>query len=213
MSKIRLITAHDDASYYGEMALVAKEYAKRQGYSLEITKTTNVKHSKAKLMKDALTEDWVIWMDADSMLFNTIDELFDSEHDLALPILEPVYKKGVLRNIYSKYGAFLWSGFVAVRNTERGRQFLDDWAGCPQETRSDQLDLNNLFEGHIDTSIFGKEGETLNIDGLKIHLLDADIYCSRKAIDNMVLPEEHVKVIHFIGVLQRRWPMYKELLC
>ncbi len=210
---IRIVTAHDSTRHYAEMADVAKVCAKRVGYDLEIKETINVKHSKASILKNALTKEWVVWMDSDSMLMNNIDEVFETDADVVLVVQEPLFWETGARHQSKRFGFYLFSGFVAVRNTKQGKQFLDNWGSCPQTQTSDQRNLHDMFEGHIDDSIYDKAGETITVNGLKIHLLDPDIYVHRQAIHDMEPPVAHIKIIHFVGRLHRKWPEYKGLLC
>ena len=211
MSKaVRIITAHDGARYYADMAETAKRCAKRQGYNLEIEKTINVKHSKARILTNALTEEWAIWMDSDSILMGRIDELFKGDYDIALVVQESKFQTPKFKS--NKYGAYLYSGFVVAHNTKRARQFLSEWDQCPQTQPSDQKNLCSLFEDHLDSSIYSKIGKIIEINGLRILLLDPNIYCHRQAIHDMKPPVEGIKIIHFIVRLHRKWPQYKRLI-
>jgi len=81
-NSVRIITAHDGARAFAQMADIAKVCAEKVGHDLEIIRDTGIKHRKATLMLGAFTEEWVVWMDSDSMLMGNIDHLFDIDCDI-----------------------------------------------------------------------------------------------------------------------------------
>ena len=204
MSKsVRIITAHDGMRYYTDMAATAVVLAMRLGYTLEVKKTTNVKHSKASILKGALTSEWVVWMDSDSMLLGNIDHLFEVDCDLILPVKEP-------KNRSNRYGSYLYSGFVCVHNTSAGREFLSRWEESPTDQPSDQLNLNRVLDEYLDSSVYNQIGTVQTYGDLKVYLLDPNLYCHQQSIRDMVVPAVGVNVLHFKGRLHRQWPGYKK---
>jgi len=201
---MNIVTAHDENRYYADMAKVAKVWAKKQGYALHIEQETNVKHTKATLLQKYLTGEWALWMDADSMLMKNIDDLQLVDCDMALSVKEPEVRS-------KKYGSYLYSGFVLVKNTTAAKRFLDDWSNC-RKAGSDQFNLHTILHPYLDDSIYGRVGEVVNFGGLRVHLLDPDVYCHQTSIRRMILPPNYVSVIHFKGSLQKLWPDYKKLL-
>lgn len=207
MSKsVRIVTAHDGARYFNEMANVAKELAERAGHTLEIIQTTGVKHKKASLMEVVFSEEWVVWMDTDSMLMGNIDHLFELDCDLILCVKEPENRSG-------RYGSYLYSGFVCVHNTSAGREFLKSWRESPTDQPSDQLNLHRVLEEYLDDSVYDQIGTTQVYGELRVHFLDPDVYYHQKSIHKMIPPAIGTKALHFKGRLHRKWLEYKGFLC
>lgn len=208
MSKsVRIVTAHDGARYFTAMADIAKTLAEKAGHELEIIRDTGIKHKKSTLLLDALTEEWVVWMDADSMILGNIDHLFEIDCDLIVNVKEPV-------NRSTKYGTYLYSGFVCVRNTPAGIDLLKRWQGGDTDQPSDQFNLNKVLEDYLDDAVYDQHGTTQTYGDLRVHLLDPNIYCHTQSIRDGVYPPDEVNVLHFKGRTHRLWRDYKrKFLC
>jgi hypothetical protein len=211
MDGVRIITAHDGARAFGEMATAAKKHAERCGYEYNIESTNSAggtTHDKPILVAKYLTEEWSVWMDADSMLLRPMDEVFEIDFDIAL-----VVRPKAPRNM-KRYGGYVYAGFVIAHNTEPAKQFLTDWTAT-QHFTSDQRNLNALLGPYLDSSVYDRAGEVLDCGGLKVLLLEEEQYCYRSFAGKPVeFPAEPVKIIHFVGRLHRDyWPAYKEILC
>lgn len=203
---MNIITAHDGARYYADMATVAQTCALRNRYELRIHQQEDVKHLKPTLMlKYFKAVSTVAWMDADSMIVGNIDELFQSEFDIALAVKEP-------ENASSRFGSYLYSGLVVAHNTNKAVEFLMEWKK-KMVHKSDQRNLHEVLKPHLDDSIYEKAGETVDMGGLKVLLLDPNVYVHTKSIHDMVAPPEEAKVVHFKGALHKKWPDYKRFLC
>jgi hypothetical protein len=204
---VRIVTAHDGTRQYGVMAGIAQRYAEAVGYEYIIEEDSDIKHKKPALIAKYLTKEWATWMDADSILMRPIDEVFEINFDVAIACQEREPRNT------KRYGAYLYSGLIVAHNTPRTKQFLTDWGGAQVHT-SDQRNLNAMLEGYLDSTIYERTGEVLNCGGLRILILDPDVYVHQKALHEMRLPDAYVKIIHFKGRLHRDcWPRYRRLLC
>jgi hypothetical protein len=183
--------------------------AAAQGYELRVEETTNVKHSKASILLRHLPEGRAIWMDSDSMICKPFDDLLERDFDIALPVKEPEFAT-------HRYGHFLYSGFIVCNNTAPTRQLLSDWhAMCNAEgaPASDQRNLHEVLDGHLDESLYTRHNEIVDFGGLKVALLDPFEYCHLASIKEMCPPVPECRVIHFKGALHKKWPEYKRFLC
>jgi hypothetical protein len=193
------------------MADLAKRYAERCGYHVSIEDINDINASRTTLLKPDLvakylTKEWSVWMDADAMMLRPIDELFAVDFDVAIPTQQ-------VRPSGGRYGRYLNASFIAARNTEPAKQFLTHWS-ANQNTPDDQYNLNDILGSYLDDDIFGKHGEVLDCDGVKLLLLDPDVYAHTASLYEQEWPTpEHVRVIHFIGRLQRdAWRDYRRLM-
>jgi hypothetical protein len=194
------------------MTEIAKGYAERCGYEYNIEIINGIvggtTHDKPALIANYLTKKWSVWMDADSMMLRPIDEVFEVDFDVAIPVRSeaPRNKK--------RYGAYLCAGLVIAHNTEPTRQFLAEW-DSKQYHVSDQRNLNVLLDRYLEPAVYTRTGEVIDCGGLKLLLLDSNLYNHTDSLRNERWPiDEDAKIIHFIGRLQRdRWPQYEKLLC
>jgi hypothetical protein len=214
MDRVRIVTAHDGARQYTAMAELGKRYAEHHGYEYTIENLTEVvamqngatTHEKPDLVARYLTKEWSVWMDADAMMLRSIDELFEVDFDVAIPTQQTKPSSG-------RFGSYLNASFIAARNTRPARQFLAEWSDN-QRIPCDQNNLNLLLDSYLDDTIFERHGEVLNCGGMKLLLLDPDVYAHTASLYAREWPTpEHVRVIHFIGRLQRdAWRDYRRLM-
>jgi hypothetical protein len=196
------------------MADLAKKYAERCGYEVTVERLTKTvgegneitTHEKPALISKYLTREWSVWMDADSMMLRPMDELFEVDFDVAIPVQRQ-------RPTSSRYGSYLGACFIAAHNTPAAQDFLADWS-ANQLTPEDQYNLNQLLDPYLDDTVYDRVGEVLDCDGMKLLLLDPDVYAHTASLYAREWPTpEHVRVIHFIGRLQRdAWRDYRQLM-
>ena len=212
-SSVRIITAYS-GNPYGDMAWALLESVDKfdYNYARYVISTDNPARSKlnkAELLLDAFEEgyEWVVWMDADSLMLQDIDALF-GDWDIGLAVKEPEFRS-------SKFGSYFYSGLVVVRNSDVGKMVLREWnVNCKLEgVKSDQKRLNMLFEHALDDNIYGMVGETIVVDGIEINCIDPHVYVHQEAIRKMEAPGSDVRVLHFKGVLQKVWDEYLERFC
>jgi hypothetical protein len=194
------------------MADLAKEYAEDCGYEFIIETIadigeTGTTHAKPALILGHLTREWSVWMDADSMMLRPIDALFEIDFDVAIPVQRQ-------KPSSSRHGLYLGACFVAARNTEPAKQFLTAWS-VSQHAPCDQRNLNLLLDPYLDDTVFDRVGEVLDCGGMKLLLLDPDVYAHTASLHSPRKwpTPEHVRIIHFIGRLQRdAWRDYRRLM-
>jgi hypothetical protein len=131
---------------------------------------------------------WVLWMDADSMLFQPIPEVIVGDHDIAFCTKHSDTQS-------DKYGSLYYSGFVFARQTEAAMDFLHAWEAILPGNTSDQQALHGVMKQNHEASI---------------KLLDPHIYVAVAPIFGRRLPKETEKVIHFKGALQKKWAAYRD---
>ena len=203
---MKIITAHDGARHYEDMATVSQMCATREGYNLEVQEMEDVKHSKPGLMLKHFAGAWTVtWMDADSMIVGNIDEIFHPCYDVAFAVKEP-------ENASNRFGSYLYSGLVVTHNTHAAINFLLEWKRSMVH-KSDQRNLHEVLGAYLDDSIYEKAGEVVVMDGLRVLLLDPNVYVHTKSIHDMVAPPPEAKIVHFKGALHKKWPEYKRFLC
>ncbi len=202
---MKIITAHDGKRHYADMAYVAYQRAQCMGHALDVKLMNNVKHAKAALLGDALHIGTTVWMDADSMLVGSIDEIFDTPFDVAFALKEPEFAS-------SRYGSHLYSGFVVAQNSITTFQFLRAWSMLTTHA-SDQRNLHIVLGEYLSAFTQDRIGHTIDCDGLRIKLLDPNDYVHQRSIHDMVPPPPEAKIIHFKGALHKKWPEYKKMMC
>ena len=207
---VNIVTAHDGARQYTAMAEVAKRYAERCGYEYSIENITDIvdgtTYEKPALITKYMTKEWSVWMDADAMMLRPIDELFEGDFDVAIPTQQKKPRG-------DRHGFYLNASFIAAHNTEAAGDFLADWS-ANQHQLCDQKNLNILLGPWLDDTIFGKHGEVVDMGGLMVRVLDPDVYAHTASLHTRTWPTpEHVRIIHFIGRLQRdAWRDYRRLM-
>lgn len=203
---VKFVTIHDGARKYAEMAETNKRSASSLGYSVEIKQGSSVITDKPLLFSKEVTAQWTIWMDADSILVGTIDELFTDDYDLALSVKD-------LKARSKRFGAYLYAGLIVARNTSATKRFFNEWIACQKETgKDDQFALNAVLADYLDDTVYDKIGEVIDCGGVRIRLLDPDVYVHQQAIHDMEPPGSDVKILHFKGRLHRKWDEYKGFL-
>lgn len=222
--RILIVTAYDHRRYYAEMAGVLGRKVKNFGYHFREVRIEDlegknlVKRNKASILLDAFKDfeyDYVIWMDADSIMVQDIDEVFeDKNYHIAMPI------KNQQERPSKKYGSYLYSGLLIVRNCEPAKKILRKWyTACQQGVlKSDQKKLHDVFGDDLNNNIFRKIGQVINMPnaGIKLFCLCSNEYAHVECISYMRTWKQNVKILHFKGrkTLQLQWPLYKEkFLC
>jgi hypothetical protein len=207
---MNIVTAHDGNKHFTDMAARAKIMAAEHGYDLIVEETTNVKHSKAKILLRHLDQGQTIWMDSDSMICQPLSDIFDQDFDLALPV------KVQLVDRTRRYGRHLHTGFIACNDTPATRQLLSAWdvmCNRPEAPASDQRNLHLVLKKHLGDFIYDNVGNVVTLDGVRVALLDPFVYCHWASIKEMKPPVPECRVLHFKGYHQLAWPEYKEMMC
>lgn len=148
--------------------------------------------SKPMIINDALNNvkenDVVLWLDADAVIWNRVDEIIDYDFDIAVT----VRKKKELENDLP-----INAGVVFVRKTKNIQKFMDKWMDLCITGKSDQVELNKLCQ--VTTKDFDK---TVKREGIKVKVLHCDIY------NNFYFkkPQLHAKITHYKSKHRAYWP-------
>jgi hypothetical protein len=130
---------------------------------------------------DGLKDD-VLWVDTDCLLKARVDELLDG-CDIAVTL-----RRKTTGDIYD---GFINAGVMAFKNNLKSRLFIDAWIKELPNGRADQDALNRLL---LKRSSLDKYGEIIDIDGIKIKVVDCDTY------NFFYFPEEdNAKIYHIKG--------------
>ena len=147
--------------------------------------------SKPAIIKDALNQvnydDYVIWMDADTILWDTLDDI-KGDYDLAVTV----------RTLKSRENDMpINAGVVILKKTPWALEFVDKWVKKCETGISDQRELNRLcrvFSTDVNTDVVNK--------GLVIRVLPCKIY------NNFYFKkiQTDAKITHYKSSERHWWP-------
>jgi len=150
--------------------------------------------SKPNIIKDALLDadvnDVVVWIDADALILDRIDEILDVNFDIGVTVRQPKAKENSLP---------INAGIVFVRKTDRALKFVDNWIELCKTGVSDQQELNRICQvttKDIDTSV--------NRDNTLIHVFQCRIYNNSYFKKK---PAPHAKILHYKSKLRHLFPL------
>lgn len=145
---------------------------------------------KPEIIKNFLennSED-VLWVDCDCLLKARVDEILD-EVDMAVTL-----RRKTTGDIFD---GFLNAGVMAFRNNLHSKLFLSAWIRELPNGRADQDAINRLL---LKRSGLDKYGEVVDIDGIKIKVVDCDTY------NFFYFPEKNsAKIYHVKGHLRNEF--------
>lgn len=207
--RVLIVTAYDDNGHYAKMAekLEAQVTALKYNFK-KIHMTGQVKQSKARLMLNEMykkNHEWVVWMDADSIMVRQIDEIFNSEWQIGIC---PKSSTGG----HKKFGKFVHSGFISALNVGSSRGFLERWDERLQlpGVHSDQKQLNSMLEPDMGGNLVPGTTVELTHNDILVKWLDPDVYIHQDSIREMVKFPKHVKILHFKGSLHPYFRFYRK---
>lgn len=147
--------------------------------------------SKPEIIQDATSRvndnDIVVWVDADTILWNQIDMIQD-QYDIGVTVRKSKTKEHELP---------INAGVVFVRKTTRSIHFLRLWTENCKNSDSDQVELNRICE------VTSKDiGTDVNRFNTQIRVLPCDIY------NNFYFRKDqsHAKIIHYKTKFRKWWP-------
>lgn len=207
MNKIRIITAAD--YNFKEMALMAYRSAIDLNYETTIYDLGGLGQgipftgrvsdsigakipSKPNIILDALTRcninDIVVWIDADTIIWDRIDEIAKERWDLGVTVRKPKAKDR---------DDFINAGVLFVRKTDQSLKFMKRWIENCVNGVSDQKELNNILK--LKNADYNKDK---NINGLSVKIFPCDIY------NNFYFkqPQQSAKITHYKSKLRYMWP-------
>lgn len=149
--------------------------------------------AKPFIILDALDHveenEFVVWMDADTLLFNTIDEIID-DYDIGVTIRKEKHKSSKARTINA--------GVIFARNTLASREFLQRWGEKSMKLGGDQWALNELCDFPL-----GEVGKTKEVLGAVVKGFPCSVY------NNFYFNKhqsEIAKIVHYKSDFRKKYP-------
>lgn len=207
MSKIIVITAAD--LNFKEMVDMASRSAKDVGYETIVYDLGGLGYgipfdgrvsdsigakipSKPSMILDALhkvePDDIVVWIDADAIMWDRIDEIQDEIWDFGVTMRKPKT---------SERDDIINAGVVFVRKTTESLRFVEHWIEKCSKGVSDQKELNALFQ--FQNSDYLRKRK---VQGMTVKIFPCDLY------NNFYFkrPQKDAKIIHYKSKLRYMWP-------
>jgi len=160
--------------------------------------TANQKFPKKPLIiLDALTrtneEDFLIWLDCDTILVDKLDEVFFKNFDLGVTIRKNKSKK--------PQESWINSGVIFFKNNKKTHKMLKTWASLSDDLNGDQYSLNKILDLQKP-----KPFEKIVKNDTLIKLLPCKIY------NNFYFKEDQskAKILHYKSDVRSNYP-YKKL--
>ena len=147
---------------------------------------------KPSIILDAMhntpKNDHIVWIDADVVMWERIDEITKTHFDIGVTGRKPKHAESDLP---------INAGVVFIRNSNSAEKFVRQWVTACENAKSDQVELNKLCQ--ISSADIGT---TLIKHDTKIHVFPCDIY------NNFYFKKTqlHAKIIHYKSKHRFRWP-------
>lgn len=146
---------------------------------------------KPHIIKDALTriidEDYLVWLDADAIIFDSIDEIKE-DYDIGVTVRLP---KAIENSMPVN------AGIVFLKKTQGAITFVDKWISLSDKDISDQPPLNKLA-----SVVCADRGTTVIRDGVKIKVFPCEIY------NNFYKKGNHkFKIKHYKSKIRNLYPL------
>jgi len=147
--------------------------------------------SKPDIILDALNQiennDYLVWLDADTILWDTIEEI-KLEYDIAVTLRKPKELENDLP---------INAGVIFFRKNSNTINFINRWSKACENSKSDQLELNNLL------NLKNSDLNTVCVkENLTVQVFSCDIY------NNFYFKKSqlHAKITHYKSKHRFRWP-------
>lgn len=152
--------------------------------------------AKPYIILDALDKvgenEFVVWLDADTLLFDNIDEIV-SEYDIGITIRKE-------KNSFHK-ARTINAGVIFARNTPASRAFIQSWGEKSMELGGDQWALNELCKFPV------KEvGNTKEVLGATVKGFSCVTYNNFYFVKGQ---SERAKIIHYKSDFRKKYPYKK----
>lgn len=149
--------------------------------------------SKPSIIRDCMNnieeDDYLVWMDADTLLLNNIDEV-EQDYDIAVTLRPTQY---MMKENPAN------AGVLFFRKTEETLKFLDSWVMICEHAESDQTELNKILNLKDDDM-----GKTLDLSGTKIKVFSCQNYNNYFFNDS----QEGASILHFKTSLRKFHPAF-----
>lgn len=212
---VLIVMGHNGHPKFVEMAEVAVQWLVKHEYPHILFQTDDSKHLKRPfhmkygMLKKAMhfwDHKWYVWMDVDSFMVNPIDELFTDDYDIGVPVKE----KGAPRS--RRHGSHLYAGLSVWKKGPRADWVLERYG--QQKYSCDQKELHLIVAPYVplNDEFYDKAWHVFQTPHFDLKLFPQDEYFHMDAIKEMRRWEDHVKILHFKGYLQKSWNEYKRFL-
>jgi len=150
---------------------------------------------KPGMIKDCIENvkdnDLVVYLDADALLLDKIDELDTDDYDIAVTVRS---ESEVKRFMNHEFMGLINSGVVVFRKTEATMKFIDVWVEETKNCLTDQVSLNSLVREYVDLN---KLNQVVEKNGVRIKLLTTMKY------NNYYSDFSMAKIRHYKGNIKK----------
>jgi len=149
---------------------------------------------KPHIIEDALLNanknDLIVWLDADALIIQNIDEIQNDQYDIGVTVRQPKQKEHPLP---------INAGIVFARKTDNALEFIKQWKQLADQDISDQPPLNKLASVNT-TNI----GETVVRNNVAIKVYPCAVY-NNFYFNKKKAP--HAKILHYKSKLRHLYPL------
>ena len=139
-------------------------------------------------LKKIEENDYVVWIDADALIFDRIDEIM-FDYDIGVTVRQPKQKENTMP---------INAGIVFVKKRQQALEFVNQWIELCKTGVSDQQELNKLCR--VTTA---DTDNTVIRNQTRIHVFKCAIY------NNVYFAKKdvpHAKIKHYKSKLRHLWP-------
>ena len=142
-----------------------------------------------KAIEENPDEKCIAYFDADAFAIRNFDEIEYEDFDVALTLSKPNEHDGQLK----EWWGYINAGVIFIKPSIQTMKFLELWKNTIKISKynSDQHALNLILLKH-DNLI--ERNKTLNIDDIKIKLLETDIYNNYY---KNIKENDSIKIVHY----------------
>jgi len=148
---------------------------------------------KPHIILDALNDinenDFLIWLDADALIFDRVDEI-EGDYDIGVTVRQP---KAIENSMPIN------AGIVFIKKTSAAKKFIKEWMILSDQGKSDQPPLNKLA-----SVVSADVNKTLIRNNVKIKVFPCAIY------NNFYFAKKDkpgIKIKHYKSKLRHLYPL------
>lgn len=152
---------------------------------------------KPRLLLDAFEKinDFIVWLDADAILYGSIDEVQNNEYDFGVTLRR---QNEIGKTKYPHITGYLNAGVIFINHTRGAKKLLKDWVYLVNITKSDQEALNMLVGEVCD---WKKYNIVIKKDETRIKIFKTDNY-NYFYFNEKPDPKKN-KILHFKGSFRK----------
>lgn len=154
--------------------------------------------------------DNMVYLDADALLYDRLDEVFDDEFDVGVTVRARFEMQGAWYREHFEIAKFLNAGVIFFRPTAAAETFLGRWKKATEELGNDQKALNSLACRDSLPPLYSVD----EIDGVRIKYFPTTRY-NYYYFERGFPLFSRVSVLHFKGEVRKFYPftLRKKLRC